>query len=220
MWRYGLWGTWGQRWLLGRPPTPRQSRWSLKRRWWWRRGCRMSWGSTWGRALIAVSSIDLRCPWLPFSFFATCHFTDLEHLSWRTEIYSTSKDLQDIFPRCQHYSTGWGRDWDSHQPRQKQGGFNCIVFNCVSKIFPLPRSYVGLPAAPAATPCLTILFHEGISSLYRCLWRLTSFISLQLKQLTLVFSLGLGLGVGNGLGSLLKILHLRCPSPENHQNTY
>ena len=66
----------------------------------------------------------------------------------------------------------------------------------------MTRSYVGLPAAQAATPCLTILFHEGISSLYRCLWRLTSFISLQLKQLTLVFSLGLG--VSNGLGSLLK----------------
>ena len=85
------------------------------------------------------------------------------------------------------------------------------MFNCVSKMSPLPRSYVGLPAAPAATPCLTILFHEGISSLYRCLWRLTSFISLQLKQLTLVFSLGLGLGVSNGLGSLLKLLE---PSSE------
>ena len=158
---------------------------------------------------MAVSSIDLRCPWLPSSFFATCHFTDLEHLPRRTEIYSTCKDLQDIFPRQQHYSAGWGRDWDSHQPGQKQGGFKCIVFNCVSKMFPLPRSYVGLPAAPVATPCLTILFHEGISSLYRCLWRLTSFISLQLKQLTLVFSLGLG--VGNGLGSLLKLLE---PSSE------
>ena len=161
MWRYGLWGTWGQRWLLGRPPTPRQSHWSLKRKWWWGRGCRGRGWSTWGRALMVVSSIDLRCPWLPFSFFATCHFTDLEHLSWRTEIYSTSKDLQDIFPRCQHYSTGWGRDWDSNQPGQKQGGSDCVQLcfkdvsfakvlrwasRCASgysvSYHPLPRGYI------------------------------------------------------------------------------